>query len=50
MDILNIYVIIHLTDTNEYVIKYHMILLVFNKKFMNFAINEVELLKFEGSY
>jgi len=27
-----------------------MILLVFNEKFMNFAINEMELLKFEGSY
>jgi len=27
-----------------------MILHVFNEKFMNFAINEMELLKFEGSY
>jgi len=27
-----------------------MILRVFNEKFMNFAINEMELLKFEGSY
>jgi len=27
-----------------------MILRVFNEKFMNIAINEMELLKFEGSY
>jgi len=27
-----------------------MILRVFNEKFMNFAINQMELLKFEGSY
>jgi len=27
-----------------------MILLVFNEKFTNFAINEMELLKFEGCY
>jgi len=27
-----------------------MILRVFNEKFMNFAIIETELLKFEGSY
>jgi len=27
-----------------------MILHVFNGKFMNFAINETQLLKFEGSY
>jgi len=27
-----------------------MILRVFNEKFMNFAINEMEMLKFEGSY
>jgi len=24
--------------------------LIFNEKFMNFVINEIELLKFEGSY
>jgi len=27
-----------------------MILLVFNEKFTNFEINEMELLKFEGCY
>jgi len=27
-----------------------MILRVFNDKFINFAINEMELLKFDGSY
>jgi len=27
-----------------------MILRVFNEQFMNFAINEMELSKFEGSY
>jgi len=27
-----------------------MILRVFNEKFMNFAINEIELLKFEGCH
>jgi len=27
-----------------------MILLVFNEKFTNFAINEMELLKFQGCY
>jgi len=27
-----------------------MILRIFNEKFMNFAITETELLKFEGSY
>jgi len=27
-----------------------MILRVFNENFMNFAINEMELLKFDGSY
>ena len=33
-----------------YLIKHHLIWLVFNEKFMKFVINEIELLKFEGSY